>query len=582
VFYEAFVRSFYDTNDDGVGDLQGLTSKLSYLSDLGINAIWLMPVCSSPSYHGYDVTNYKNIQPAYGTKQDYINFVDSAHSRGIKVIFDFVMNHSSSAHPWFLQSKINDPFYRDFYRWSSTDPGTIGPWGQQVWHEYFPTQDYYYGLFWEGMPDLNYEYTPVKDSMFSIAQFWLDSMHADGFRLDAAPYIFEEGSVLMNAPQTIQFWKDFRTYYKSVNDSAMAVGEVWETTDSILPYMSGDGLDFCFEFDLASQILFSVNYGTTSFLNEEIQYDYDQYPFLQFGTFLTNHDQNRVMDVFSINASKMKAAAAIYLTLPGIPFVYYGEEIGMSGSGPDENKRRPMQWTSGVNAGFTTGNPWEALNSNYSTYNVEVEQADSNSVLNWYKKLIAIRHQEVALRRGVYIPTSDNPSSICAFLRAYGSDTNLVVVNTSNQFFTDFTVNLGGSGLIPGDKFLTDLLNANGSFTATLDAAYNFGTLEIGPYGVLIYKISSFSGIADAGNNESWKVYPNPAIDQVTIETKTIGNSQFRISIFDATGKLLQTEEAKAVDGKLNVNVSYLDGGIYFLKLESDEKTLHYKISVLR
>jgi glycosidase len=247
VFYEAFVRSFYDTNGDGVGDLQGLTDKLDYLQDLGVNAIWLMPVCTSPSYHGYDVTNYKAVQPAYGTKQQYINFVDSAHSRGMKVIFDFVMNHSSSSHPWFVQSKANDPFYKDFYQWSLTDPGNTGPWGQDVWYFNNATLGYYYALFWSGMPDLNYNNQTVQDSMFAIAQFWLDSMHVDGFRLDAAPYLYDDCPQLSSCPGTFQFWQDFHTFYKSVNDSALAVGEVWYPTNTILPYVTGgDKLDFCF------------------------------------------------------------------------------------------------------------------------------------------------------------------------------------------------------------------------------------------------------------------------------------------------------------------------------------------------
>ena len=583
VFYEAFVRSFYDTNGDGVGDLQGLTDKLDYLNELGVNAIWLMPVCASPSYHGYDVTNYKAVQPAYGTKQQYLNFVDSAHKRGIKVIFDYVMNHTSSLHPWFQQSEANDPFYHDFYVWSLTNPGNVGPWGQTVWYYHNAAVGYYYGLFWSGMPDLNYNTPAVHDSMFSAAEFWLDSMHVDGFRLDAASYLYEDGNRLYDCPATFQFWHDFHTFYKGINDSAMTVGEVWWPTDTILPYVvGGDKLDFCFEFDLASQIINAFNTGNPSGLKDEMQYDYDQFPYLQFGTFLTNHDQNRVIDNFSGNSSKMKAAAATYLTLPGIPFVYYGEEIGMTGSGPDENKRRPMQWTSGAHAGFTTGNPWEAINGNYTTYNVATEESDANSLLNWYKKLIGIRNQEPALRRGNYIEIVDAAGPLYAFLREFESDTLLVIVNTGNQTYTGLTLNMNGTGIGPGYKFFKDLLNAPNSFTGNEDAASNLGIFEIGPYGTLIYSMESSTGVNTVFENGGMKIFPDPASNVVVIEMKKDVINPVSLSIINAQGKILSEEELNVSDGKLSINVNNLPDGIYFLKIKEGTETSNLKLVVAK
>lgn len=579
VFYEAFVRSYYDTNGDGIGDLNGLTQKLDYLSDLGMNAIWLMPVCSSPSYHGYDVTNYKAVESDYGTKQDFINFTDSAHKRGIKVIFDFVMNHSSSDHPWFQQSKANDPFYRDFYRWSPTDPGTIGPWGQDVWHQY-NSNNYYYGIFWSGMPDLNYETQAVKDSMFSIAQFWLDSMHVDGFRLDAASYIFEDGNRLLNAPATIQFWQDFRSYYKSINDSSMAVGEVWQTTDSILPYMEGgDKLDFCFEFDLAAEILNALNTANTATLKSKVLYDYNNYPYLQFGTFLTNHDQNRVFDVLGGSIPKLKAAAAIYLTLPGIPFIYYGEEIGMSGTGDDPSKRRPMQWTNGLHAGFSTVNPWESINSNYTTFNVATEEADSNSLLNWYKKLIGIRHNEAALRRGNYFAATGAPSPIYSFVRTYESDTVLVIVNTSGQIYADFTVNVSSTGMQPGYKVFTDLVNG-GWFLGDLDATYNLGNFDLAPYGALIYRVESSTGVGDPAYGHGATIFPNPATDKITVPLNSV--SPVQVSVTDEHGKMMKTERISPKGNAISLNVSDLPIGMYLLTIEGDFSRRQYKFIVER
>ncbi len=583
VFYEAFVRSFYDTNGDGVGDLQGLTDKLDYLDELGVNAIWLMPVCASPSYHGYDITNYKSVQPAYGTKQQYIDFVDSAHKHGIKVIFDFVMNHSSSSHPWFQAATQNDPFYHDFYVWSPTNPGTMSPWGTATWHFYNASLGYYYGIFWSGMPDLNYNTQAVHDSMFSIAEFWLDSMHVDGFRLDAATYLYEDGNQILNCPATYQFWHDFHTFYKGINDSAMTVGEVWWPTDTILPYvLGGDKLDFCFEFDLASDIISAINSGNPSQLKIEAQYAYDQFPYLQYGTFLTNHDQDRVIDKFSGSISKMKAAAAIYLTLPGVPFVYYGEEIGMKGSGADENKRRPMQWTSGAHAGFTTGNPWEALNNNYTTYNVATEEADSNSLLNWYKKLIAIRNEEPALRRGNYIATAGAPSSIYSFVREYDGDTILVVINTSNQTFSDFTVSMNGTGVKPGDIVFTDLLYPQNPFLLHEDASYNLGTLEIGPYGVLIYRLDEFLGINEALYSAPIKIFPNPVSNYVTIPLRKNVINPISISIANAEGRIFQRSQMNVNDSRLIIDVRNFNDGIYFLEIKDGEEIQNLKFTVVK
>jgi glycosidase len=253
VFYELFVRSFYDSNGNGIGDFNGVTAKLDYLNDgdsttntdLGIKGIWLMPINASPSNHGYDVTNYKAVNPAYGTTGEFKNMVSEAHKRGIKVIIDFVINHTSSQHPWFVKSAANDSFYRDFYRWSSTKPTYKGPWGQDVW--YSKNSSNYYALFWSEMPDLNYNYQPVKDSIFDAAKYWIDSMKIDGFRLDAAMYLYENGSNLMNQPATYQFWNDFNAYCKSLNPNFMTVGEVWTNTGKVKSY--NNTLENCFEFD---------------------------------------------------------------------------------------------------------------------------------------------------------------------------------------------------------------------------------------------------------------------------------------------------------------------------------------------
>ncbi len=208
VFYEIFVRSFYDSNGDGIGDFKGLMDKLDYLNDgdpdthddLGITGIWLMPIMKSPSYHGYDIQDYNATEPDYGSMQDFENFLEAAHQRGIKVIIDMVMNHSSNQHPWFTQSANNTGGYRDWYVWSPANPGFLGPWGQTVW---FPRGgNYYYGLFGSGLPDINYRDTALKNAMFDVVNFWLDK-GVDGFRLDAIKYLVEDGTDVREYPGNI-------------------------------------------------------------------------------------------------------------------------------------------------------------------------------------------------------------------------------------------------------------------------------------------------------------------------------------------------------------------------------------------
>ncbi len=465
VFYEAFVRSFQDSDGDGIGDFNGFTAKLDYLNDgdpdtdedLGIGGIWLMPINPSPSYHGYDVTNYFGINPDYGTMAEFQSFLESAHARGIKVIIDLVMNHSSSEHQWFIDSKNNQNNKRNFYRWSATDPGYVGPWGEQVWH--WHSSGYYYGVFWSGMPDLNYEEPQVVDSMFHVADYWLNEIGVDGFRLDAASLIIEDGQNMEHTPATIQFWKDFNAHTKSVAPESFSVGEVWSNTNTVVRYVEDNGLDFCFEFDLSGTILDAVNNGNATSINSKMSQVYNVYPHLQWGTFLTNHDMNRVMNTLGQDQNKNKLAAAIYLTLPGIPFIYYGEEIGMLGEKPDENIRTPMQWTPGYQAGFTTGIPWYSINSNYTTFNVESESAGSNSIFNRYRKMIRLRNSKPALREGDYLEAMADKSSILSFVRATENDTVIVAINTGSNIVENININLGTSGLQTGTYAWWELMN---------------------------------------------------------------------------------------------------------------------------
>lgn len=485
VFYEIFVRSFYDDNGDGRGDFKGLTAKLDYLNDgdpathadLGITGIWLMPIQQSPSYHGYDATDYRTIEKDYGTNDDFKEFIGEAHKRGIHVIIDYVMNHSSSQHPWFRDSDTPGSSKRDWYVWENSKPNGNGPWGQNVWHQ--RNGNYFYGLFWDGMPDLNYNTPAVKEEMFDIARFWLEDMSVDGFRLDAVKYIYETSSSLEDTDETFQFWKDFRAYYKSINPDAFAVGEAWTSTDKVKKYVENDGLDYCFEFDLANAILNAADNGNASGLTNQMEHVMGAYPFLQFGTFLTNHDINRVMNVLGKNEEKAVVAANLLLTLPGIPYIYYGEEIGMLGRKPDEDIRTPLQWNSTTNAGFTSGRPWRNPNSDYPTKNIERQQSNYSSIWHSYRQLIAIRNNQAALRKGTYKTVSSDESSAVVFLRQHEEENVMVASNVGTTDIADLQVSLSFGGITSGAYTMVEL-QSGGQTAVSIDASGGFSNLSLG------------------------------------------------------------------------------------------------------
>lgn len=518
VFYEVFVRSFYDSNGDGKGDLNGLTEKLDYLNDgdstthtdLGITVIWLMPIQESPSYHGYDVTDYKKVETDYGTNNDFKTFIAEAHKRGIKVIIDYVMNHTSSQHPWFVASKDSLSDKRDWYIWQNQKPTIKGPWGQNIWHT--KNNSNYYGIFWSEMPDLNYNNADVKAEMFNNAKFWLEDMNVDGFRLDAIKYIYEDGNTLEDTPETIEFWKEFRTYYKSINASALAVGEAWTSTDKVAKYVEGDGLDFCFEFDLATAILATAKTGTTVGLKAQIEKVLTAYPSFQFGSFLTNHDMDRVMNNLG-KTEKAKVAADLLLTLPGVPFIYYGEEIGMTGRKPDENIRKPLPWNSSADAGFTSGTPWQTLNADFGTKNIKDQQYDASSLWNNYRKLITVRNNQVALRQGSYTAITSPSLSIFSFLRHFEEDNIIVVSNAGSSLVSNVQLSVTESEIAPGSYVLVNLLGgeqqsiqvgALGEFSIVIDA-------DLAPYSTFIYKILKATALT---STITFRVDMTTAIDE--------------------------------------------------------------------
>jgi len=480
VFYEVFVRSFYDSDGNGIGDLQGLIDKLDYLNDgdpttdtdLGVTGIWLMPVAQSPSYHGYDVVDYKTIEEDYGTNEDFERLMAEAHERGIVVITDLVLNHTSSQHPWFLDSETPGSEHETWYIWTTERPTYSGPWGQQVWYKV--GLRWYYALFWEGMPDLNYRNGAVTEAMLDVTRFWLEEMGVDGFRLDAIRHLIEDGPVQENTPETHEWVKGFNRYVHALNPDALIIGEVWDDTAEIVKYVGGQ-LDVAFEFDLAQAILDSVWRGDNSALLAAQESILAHYPEGQYAPFLTNHDQNRVMNALRNDVASAKVAAALLLTNPGVPFIYYGEEIGMRGAKPDERIRTPMQWDSSETAGFTTGEPWEALAGDLETVNVATQDADPDSLLNQYRALIRLREAHPALRAGDAALVTSTSQKVYAMLRHGEGETLLIVANLSDEPVSEYSLALesgplagalGAEVLFGQGEAVALQVNADGGFDA--------------------------------------------------------------------------------------------------------------------
>lgn len=447
VFYQIFVRSFYDSDGDGIGDLRGVIEKLDYLQDLGISGIWFLPISPSPSYHGYDVTDYRAINPDYGTMDDFRELVAEAHQRDIAIIIDLVINHSSVEHSWFIDSATHpDGEYADWYVWRDENPNFRGPDNQVVWHSH---QDrYYYGVFWGGMPDLNYENPAVTQEMYDIARFWIEDVGVDGFRLDAIKHIIEEGRIQENTLSTRAWMADFNEYVHSLNPDAFLVGEVWSSSTAAAPY-TNTAVDVVFEFDLADALISSVGLGVGASIRRQMETIGTLYPEGQYATFLTNHDQNRLMSQLRGNIGAGKTAASLLFTLPGIPFIYYGEEIGMTGVKPDEQIRTPMQWSDAdPSAGFTTGKAWITINPDWqSSINVSEQATQADSLYNHYREVIALRNSIPALKQGTYTYINANAGTVYSFLRQTEDQTVLVIINMRDRVQENYSLTLEGAQL---------------------------------------------------------------------------------------------------------------------------------------
>jgi len=453
VFYELFVRSFKDSDGDGNGDFKGVLQNIDYLEKLGISAIWFMPINDSDEKKdNYDPINFMDVDPTYGTLDDFKTLLNELHKRNIKVIIDLVVNHTSNKHPFFVDALKNvNSKYRDWYLWSDTDQGEKGK--KPFWHK--SDTGFYFGKFVNTKPDLNYDNPEVLEYMKNVMRFWLD-IGVDGFRFDAVADIFEEEA--KNFPVIKELRKVLEDD-KYKDRDLFTIGE--SSSQPYLKYL-GNGKDMfhaVFNFQTNRKFLDYVKYGTPYSSNDLFLIEADivtryvkdisKVEGAFYGTLLTNHDSftaedekklKRPFTLYDGDTEKTKLAGSIYLTMPGIPFVYYGEEYGMdtyTASKSDRWLRSCMQWDDSNNAGFTTKDKaWNLVNENYKDYNVKRQDGDPNSILTHYRSLINIRKNNIALSLGSYqtINTqSKNKKTTAAFIRELGNNKIFVLLNFSSK-----------------------------------------------------------------------------------------------------------------------------------------------------
>jgi len=442
ITYEIFIQSFYDTDGDGIGDINGVTQNLDHVVELGANAIWFMPIMPSPSYHKYDVTDYKDIHPDYGTMDDFKKLIEEAHKKNTRIVIDMIINHTSDEHPWFQEAKKGrDNPYRDYYVWARKDTiadhinkkkTTLDSDNIRQWHDPGQGEDFYYGFFTGGMPDLNFDNPKVREEIYDIGRFWLEEIGVDGFRLDAAKHIFPDDRPEDNHA----FWKEFRSEMEKVKPDVYLVGEVYDMKEVVAPYLPG--LPALFNFDFHYTLLDAYKTGDGQKLVDRQKEILDYYnnitdDFID-ATFSSNHDQPRLLSDLNGNEKKAKQAIVVLMTMPGAPYLYYGEEIGMLGEKPDEHIREPFLWD--VKEKDTGRATWiDAKHSTDQTVNpLSKQRDDSESFFNHYKRIIELRQNSEVLTLGdLNAATISSPSAVMAYTRSYNGKTVHVFHNVSDQ-----------------------------------------------------------------------------------------------------------------------------------------------------
>lgn len=454
-YYEIFVGSFADSDGDGVGDLAGVTDKLSYVhDDLGADGLWLTPISPSPSYHKYDVTDFEAVDPAFGTMADFEQLTAKAHAMDVRVLLDLVVQHTSIRHPWFqqavaaLQAGRPSP-YIDYYRFArEPTPG---------YDEYGSTGIYYSAVFSPDMPDLDLDDPDLRTEIAKIVTFWLDK-GADGFRLDATTsYYPQDGAA------AVAFMRWLTTTTKAADPEATVVGEAWTDGATIASYY-GSGADF-FNYPFATVTgtlnrYLAAKDGTalsraTQRWNETI---HAANPDAMDAPFVSNHDNPRPAGYLMRSLPKQKLTAVTYLLMPGSPFIYYGEELGMVGSGADPNKRMPMVWSATDEAGTTKPPPGGTYDES-KVVPVDVQRKDPDSLLSFYRDVLALKRKHPAIARGTYASITASDKAVLAFSDTYQGATVYVLENTDDTAHVEVLADLG----LPTDALLTDHLLTDGT-----------------------------------------------------------------------------------------------------------------------
>jgi maltose alpha-D-glucosyltransferase / alpha-amylase len=485
VFYEVLVRSFSDSNGDGAGDLRGLTDKLDYVQWLGVDCLWLPPFMASPLRDGgYDISDYLKVLPEFGTLADFVEFVDAAHERGLRVIIDFVMNHTSDQHAWFQASR-SDPEgpFGDFYVWSDTDEKfrdarvifvdtetsnwTFDPVRKQYfWHRFFGHQ-----------PDLNYENPRVQDAVLEGLRFWLD-LGVDGLRLDAVPYLYEaEGTICENLPATHEFLKRVRTEIDRLYPDRVLLAEANQWPDDVVDYFGdpktgGDECHMAFHFPVMPRLFMGVRRESRYPISEIMAQTPNIPDGCQWGIFLRNHDEltlemvtdeerdymyteyakdprmkanigirRRLAPLLENDRNQLELFTALLLSLPGSPVLYYGDEIGMGDNiwlGDRDGVRTPMQWTPDRNAGFSSCDPGRLTLPiimdpvyGFQVTNVEAQLRNTTSLLHWTRRIIEVRKQNPAFGLGSFDDLGGSNPSVLTYVRTFGDDVVMCVNNLS-------------------------------------------------------------------------------------------------------------------------------------------------------
>jgi maltose alpha-D-glucosyltransferase / alpha-amylase len=502
VFYELHVLGFQDGNGDGRGDFRGLTERLDYLQWLGIDCIWLLPMYPSPLRDGgYDVSDYFSVLPEYGTLGDFYEFLEAAHARGIRVIADLVVNHTSDQHPWFQESRKPGSPKRDWYVWSDTDQRyqdariIFVDTESSNWTWDHEAQAFYWHRFFSHQPDLNYDNPEVQDAVLEVMRFWLD-MGLDGFRLDAVPYLFErEGTNGENLPETHEFLKRARKEIDSKYPNRVLLAEANQWPPDVVPYFGdGDECHMAFNFPVMPRMFMALRREDRTPIVEIMNRTPKIPDAAQWGLFLRNHDEltlemvtdeerdymyaeyakdprmrrnigiaRRLGPLLDNGRRQMELLYSLLLSLPGSPVLYYGDEIGMGDNiylGDRDGVRTPMQWTGDRNAGFSRADPAALYLPllmdpvyGFQACNVEAQERISTSLLQWLRRILQVRKQHPVFGIGDYEPLYPDNRRVLAFVRQLGAEVVLVIANLS-RFAQPVELDLNRwIGLVPEEMF---------------------------------------------------------------------------------------------------------------------------------